>query len=468
VNPSDVSKFCFIALSLGKLIVMKFIKGSLVLLSSLLLVLVVLGCQPQVPDAEPTPTPTPAELEPSPVLTPAITPFTPTPIQTASTPTAAPLVPTATPEQVDPGCVPIDEGITLPHHPYRQIPEAVLDFLNQGGSLEALDEGLYEAGIASQPVAAAQADFTGNGKQDVVISIFDPFSPATPPGGRLVIYTCANGAYELSFTELSPEMTGAPGIRFIEDLSGDGRQEIVASSPVCGAHTCFEDVHILGWDGEAFTHRMVGETDDLPYPLIDLEEKEDGTFDLVITGSGIGSVGAGPQRDQVRRWSYQPTLEQWVVVEEEKGESNYRIHILHDADEAAEEGEYETALRYYQRVVSDTTLDDWIDPDREREILSAYARFRMSAIYHIRGQEQFGEMILREMEQNYPPASPHHAFVEMARSFRETYTSQGLEAACRSVKSFARNNEQAVLVPLGPEEFGYGNPVYTPEDVCPW
>jgi hypothetical protein len=447
---------------------MKYIKGLIILLAASLLLLAAAGCRTQEPGGESIETITQAAPGPSPVFTPADTPAGPAPTTTAPIPTVGILVPTATLDMVDPVCVPLRTQEELPPRSYREMPAAVLDFLNRGGTLEELDEGLYESGIANQPVAAATGDLTGNGKLDVVISIYNPVSASIPPAGRLVIYTCQDGRYELTHSEDSPEFVGAPGIHALQDLTGDGRQELVINFPACGAHTCFEAIQILSWDSTGFTNRLVGDTDDLPYPFLELEEQADGTYDLVITGSGIGSAGAGPQRSLIRRWSYQPGRELWVVVEDKLGESNYRIHLLHDADEASAAGEYDRALLLYQRVISDTTLDDWIDPVQERETLAAYARFRLVVLYQLRGQEQFSRMILREMEQAHPAASPQHVYARMARTFSETYVSGGVEAACREVRNYAEINEEDVLTPLGPEEFGYGNPSYAPEDVCPW
>jgi hypothetical protein len=447
---------------------MKYIRGSVVLIVSFLFAWSAAGCRPQDSGDDPMPPSPTSVTEPSLTITPIPTAAIPISTLPHSTPTLSPLSPTSTPVEVVTECVPFQPLEALPPTAYHVMPEAVLDFLNRGGTLEALDEGLYNSGIANQPVAAASGDLTGNGKQDVVISVYNPVSPSIPPAGQLVIYTCQNGAYELAFSQVSPEFAGAPGIRFVEDLTGDGVNELVTSSPACGAHTCLEQLEVLKWDGEEFINRLVGDTTDLPFPVIELQEQEEGVYDLVVFGSGVGSAGAGPQRDIIRRWSYQPETSYWVVAKEKLGVSDYRIHVLHDADQAVEAQNLDQALLLYQRVISDTTLVDWINPEREKEILSAYARFRLVVLYSIRGQDQFSQMILQEMEQAYPPRSPLFAYAQMAMNFKDVYTSKGLEAACGEVRDYARENDADVLAPLGPDTFGYGNPSYTPEDICPW
>jgi hypothetical protein len=446
----------------------KYVKGVVIFLLSLFLIWSAVGCRAISPGIETVQPAQPTDRESAPAATPSPAPIRPDPDLAEVTPTPGLLAPTAAPHPVDPICVPFRPQETLPHASYHEMPSVVLDFLNTGGTLEALDEGLYQAGIANQPAAAASGDFTGNGKLDVVISIYNPQSQSLPPAGQMVIYKCQNDAYELGFTQESPEFSGAPGILYIKDLTGDSVQEIVSNSPSCGVHTCYEYIEIFAWDGEAFTNRLVGATGDLPFPVVNFIEQEDRTFDLVVSGSGIGSVGAGPQRDQIRRWSYQSDREVWEVIDERLGESSYRIHVLHDADQAAETGDYDVALILYQRVISDTTLVDWVNPVEEQDTLAAYARYRLVLLYQIRGQDQFSQITLREMEQTYPETSSLHAYTLMAKTMMDAYASDGLEAACREARNFARENETEILAPLGPEAFGYGNPAYTPEDVCPW
>ena len=312
-------------------------------------------------------------------------------------------------------------------------------------------------------------DFNGDGKNDVVVSIINPESQNIPPEGKFLIYLCSTSNYELAYQQISDPGFGVPSIRYVQDLDADEQDEIVVSSPTCGAHTCFESVQVIGWVGGGFENRLVGNTADLPYPDIRVEDTDgDQIYDIIITGSGFGSVGAGPQRNTTHIWGYDPNVSRWSKVEEVLGPSNFRIHILHDAELAALNGDYPSALQLYGRVIHDSTLDDWIDPQKEREYLAAYALYKSALIYLIQGQENFALATINQLRSTYPPGKPQYGYVQMVEIFQQAYISNGLSVACEEAREFAGNNSEQVLTPLGANSFGYGNPDYQSKDICPW
>jgi hypothetical protein len=349
-------------------------------------------------------------------------------------------------------------------------PKAIQQFLNEGGWVNELDQALYSAGIANLPVAVEAAEMTGDGSEEVVVSIFDPGSDNTPPAGLLLIYACDQGEYQLAYqvdSRSSVPSGGAHGIFILQDLNADSLSELVTSSATCGAHTCYERVQIINWDGSQFVNRLEGETDDLPHPNIYIEPSEvAGIYDIYVTGSGIGSVGAGPQRNSTRVWSFDEQTQLWRVSSFRLEESNYRIHVLHDAGIAVKDGDYQQALMLYSRVISDTTLEDWVDPPLEQALIQAFARYQLVAIYTLQDRAAFASTMLGEMENAYPPESPQHGFFEMAAAYVKGYQEGGAEAACAAAVEYAAAHP-GVLEPLGPQTFGYGNPTYYPADVCP-
>jgi hypothetical protein len=398
-------------------------------------------------------------LEPSPTATtqrPTIVPHT------ASTPTPVP-----TPAGL--ACPPADPRIELPQASFDALSLVIAEFLNAGGTVQALDEGLYELGVASQPIAVAAEDLTGSGQPDIVVSIFDPRQPGTPPPGSLLIYTCQGGRYSLTHYQPSLPSFGAPGIRFVQDLNADGQAELVTASATCGAHTCFEEIRILSWNGERFENLLAAETAQIPFPLLDLvEDPRSGKFDLLITTMGAGSVGAGPQRSITYHYTYDQDGGMWILEREELGESSYRIHVLHDADRAARQEDIPAAIGLYQRVIQDPLLLDWNDIQAEQDLLSAYARFRLLVLYFQIEQPGFAGTMLSEMESLYPPGHPQHAFVELAGQFVEGFERGETAEGCQAARAYAEENPAAILEGLGTASFGYANPDYTPEDICPW
>ncbi|MBW8010957.1 MAG: hypothetical protein FVQ83_06910 [Chloroflexi bacterium] len=407
----------------------------------------------------------PPEASPAPTLTMA-------PPTETSTPTAAPLETQppsleTQPPDVGPECVQPGAHQPLVDTNFEFYPELIVEFLNTGGSEEELALSLEALGIASPPTAVIVGELSGDDRTDVVVALLDPDSQTVPNPGLLLIYVCQDGQYALLHTGLSPELFSSPEILSIQDMNADGIGDVIYSSTTCGAHTCFEDVQILSWNGANFSPRLEGTSRDLPYPELQITDyDQDGIYNLEISGTGIGSVGAGPQRSLTRIWEYFPERGVWMPVQENLGPSNYRIHSLHDADSALGNGEYEIAALLYGQVINNPALEDWADPETERLNLSAFARYKLIVVYSLQGNLEQAMQTLAEMDQLFPFGLPRHAFVEMAEVFLAGFAAGGIELGCEAASNYAADNEEIILTPLGSSSFGYANKDYAPEDVC--
>lgn len=363
---------------------------------------------------------------------------------------------------------------------FKDYPEKIKVFLNLGGAAPELARSLYdlELAFASDPhVPVRLAELTGDDRSDVVISIHNPAKAGNPPQGALLIYTCWEG--QLLFTHYEPSVPGlsTPAIIHVQDINADGLNELIISSLQVGAHSTFEFMQILSWDGENFVNHLADITGDLPFPEIQITDFDaDGIYDLEITSTGYGSVGAGPQRQVIRSWVYQPASGDWERATDTLGFSPYRIHTLHDADDALNRGEIDIALLLYGLVVSDDNLQDWIDPQAERLNLGAYARLKMVIVNAIKGDLEAAQGILGVMEGQYPDFMVQHAYTEMARLFLDAQPVVGTAQACQALQAYTQAHLDEVLYPLGADAeqfpqggspFGYANARYTPEAICP-
>ena len=129
---------------------------------------------------------------------------------------------TAEPNPEDGKCLSINSGVTLDAPEFNVIPQAVLEFLNSGGSIQDLDRELYLLEVDNQPMTTAVSDMTGNGMNDVVVSIINPHSENILPRGKLLIFICSENVYRLVHHQASIDNRGAFGVRFIRDLNADG------------------------------------------------------------------------------------------------------------------------------------------------------------------------------------------------------------------------------------------------------
>jgi hypothetical protein len=442
---------------------------SLVLIASLLLI----GCDLQI-------NPKGLALSQSAeTFTPMPPPISETPGGSATGPTRTPLPtathapgsdpPTPTPTHTwappaSPNCIPPSSHGDLEETTYEDTPHEILTYLNDGASPEELAVAMMHMGLNLDQQPVVVDDLTADGLYEVIVTLLNT---SAPPQGSLLIYTCQGRQYALSHIEISEAPYSAPSVILIQDMNADGQNELITASTSCGAHTCFDDMRILSWTGERFENKLEGSTTDLPYPTAKLTDYDrDYIYDFEVTGTAVGSVGAGPQRDHIKVWKYNPNTGDWGFASESYGPSTFRIHMLHDADAAMRRGEYQIAFLLYQEVIEDDTLKDWMSPEYERMNLSAYAYFKQVVATALMGDIDGATDIYASMSLLYQNQD-QEAYAVMALEFLRGYAGGGEEGGCQAVEEFAEQHSNLVLDSLGQSIYGYANPDYTPQDLCP-
>ncbi|MCJ7706777.1 MAG: VCBS repeat-containing protein [Anaerolineales bacterium] len=399
------------------------------------------------------------------------------PIDSASPTEGLPGTPAATPDSfaspvpatLAPGACPVPPGTPEPPEltNLSTLAAGIPAYLNGGGSLEALRQTLEAEGLfPSGSIGWALMDFTADGLDDLALSVIDRSSTAVPQAGGFFLYVCDGRSYGLAYASPALADTGAPIVHAAQDLNGDGLTDLLIGYPVCGAHTCLERIEVLMWAGATLQNRLTGTSQDLPTPGIDLVGPTDnGSYQIAISASGVGSIGAGPFRPFTRTWSWDPQSGAFVVSDETRETTNYRFHVLEDADQAAREGDYTAALDLYYRIVTDDTLADWVNPETERANLTAYAMFREMLTRLLMSDYGDAQVDYGILQNGYPAGSTGSAYAAMATAFWEKYVpTADVAAACAAAQAFASEHASEVLDPL---YFGYSNPTYTASDVCP-
>jgi hypothetical protein len=123
--------------------------------------------------------------------------------------------------------------------------------------------------------------------------------------------------------------------------------------------------------------RFQGASDDMPFPELVIEANDPSSPAAIrITATGIGSVGAGPYRTWSRTWTWDGDARAFVPGEPVIEAPRFRIHAIHDADDAYLRGDQPAALALDQRAIDDDTLLDWPAVGARRQELAAYAAFR--------------------------------------------------------------------------------------------
>jgi hypothetical protein len=387
-------------------------------------------------------------------------------LDATSTPTSIVPFHTQTPMmQISQPC-PIQAGSPVPFQASSldALPDDVIQYLNSGGKIATMYGILEAAGMApSEDRGWVEDDFTGDGFDDIAITLIDPETQDIFPAGTLILARCSESHYELSFQ--APVLNGwsAPKIVSFEDLNGDRVSDLLIGRDSCGAHTCFTQLKALLWDGETLENRMQGTSEDMPSPSIEVDP---GTQTITVTAEGIGSVGAGPFRRYLRQWTWDPDQKLFLPSPDTFLPSNFRIHTLQDADRAAINGDYEEAIDLYNKVIWDDSLQDYMDPTIERPQLAAYASFRLMLTYLLMDQFDQAEAEHTSILSDYPPGSAASDYAQLAEAFWSEYmTSSEIESACLAAQNFADTHRDTILDTL---YYGYANPSYEAIDICPF
>lgn len=361
-------------------------------------------------------------------------------------------------------CLPPADHPAMAYSDYQTFPQVILDFLNGGASPEELAVTLMVQGLGPEEQPVWAEDLTGDGVREVVVTIFDSSNPLQ---GALLIYNCVDGQYVLAHLVLSKQQARAPMLRHIQDINADGLREVVYSSTHCGAHTCFEEVQILSYADGVYSEKLEGSTLEYPYPELKLTDFDhDGRYSLEVIGTTIASVGAGPQRDTINIWNYDPASGTWKLGEQNLAASPFRVHLLHDAESAMDRGEYLIGSLLFQQVIEDEGLLEWADPEAEYNNLAAYAFFKRIVAAVFMDDRATAQTLYTELEESYAK-SQQYAYVAMAEVFLADSETLGLEGGCTSARQYAEANASVVLTRLSSAVFGYANPDFEPADVCP-
>lgn len=351
---------------------------------------------------------------------------------------------------------------------WTTIASELLRFLNSAGAVASLQEALAsQQRLPQEGLSVIQIDITGDALEDVALSILSGDPDSMMPAGLLFVFICDQDAYALN--TISPDLPdfGLPIIIAAQDMNGDGIADLLTRRDTCGAHTCFAQVELLMWNGATLENRLQGTTDDLPSPVIELHKTEaNHAFEVRITATGINSAGAGPFRRFVRTWIWDQIESAFVLHSEMKLPSIFRIHVLHDADQAALQGDHGSALGLYNQVVEDEALDDWLAGGEGQQNLTAYAMFRRMVSHLLLDQIDEARQAFTILTEIYTDAPTGSTYAEMGRLFWSEFESTNdVTLACLAVQTFASQHETGILEPL---YYGYANPVYTAREVCPF
>jgi len=418
----------------------------------------------------------------------SITPLAPNATATAETELAtglavAAIAPdTLTPAIVPEQCPPLSAA-TLPVAvpPIQRYPEVIRNFLTVGGAPTLLETKLrnWEAITVKGGLVRADRDFTGDGAPETLVVALDPVFPnRSPQPGNLFVFSCENHAVRLIYDWGYRPDGGAPALFSVDDLNGDGIDDLLFTAQSCVAPGCFAEAQIIGWNSalKRFDNLSGGPVGAYQ-PSIAVADAAGGAKEISITGAPNPDPAAGPPRTitTVLRWDGSA----FVVAQILKSPPQYRIQAIHDGDDALAAGDGNAAADLYLRAAEASDLLDWGIPD-EAALLSIYARYRLMLAYTLanrldQAQATHDQLILmfappatvEGQPTPFPVSQPSTGieFVNMADLFWQNFAiNRDMKRACAGVIDYVRAIPSA-LTPLN--SFGYANKQYAAQELCP-
>jgi len=350
---------------------------------------------------------------------------------------------------------------------FASYPEEIIAFLNAAPPhIVRLRPMLRDWGATSDRLGEVrEADLDGDGDMEWILAIADPTPLTLTVAGNLLVIDRQGDKYRLIY-QIPPKTDSYRDnvvILATKDINADGKAELVYTTTTCGAHTCFTAVHLYVWDGTSF-RSLTRDQIEMPYGKVSLENREgDAALELILHGGTIGSVGAGPQRARTEIYSWNGT--HYVPTKTIYDESDFLYFRVLDANVALKAGDYKKAIALYQDAITSSKLrvwKEWIEEGKkERNDLVAFSRYRLMLTYALAKDEAKAKAILEDLERS----QPEHIYTQVAQTFWKAYGERkDITAACLAVTEFAYQHPETVEVLL---DFGYANPSFTPDEVCP-
>ena len=314
-------------------------------------------------------------------------------------------------------------------------------------------------------------DLDGDNVVEWIIILQEASDSVFGPEGEMLVVN-QNGLLYRHYARFARDSYRLPTIQQIVDLTGDGLPEVTVMKLFCGAHTCTHFYDIVGAPAGA-VQSLVPLAANYPSPAIAMMSSDvqfedwtgDGRIELVQHGGFVSSVGAGPyQRGYTEVWAWQPNQNQFGLAETFLDPSNYRFHLLYEANDAFAAGDYAAAIAKYTDVVENPNLDDGIGltlPESTYDPSRQFAAFRLMLAYLLLDDMDSATVWSGWLYSNYPNGHITDGLITFWEDYNFNHSvAMGCTAVSNVLNTFP--NPTGSLADLG-----YALPSLTAESVCP-
>ena len=334
--------------------------------------------------------------------------------------------------------------------------QSILDYLNQGGSIEQLQNEIISLGTIVDSSQVFTTDINSDGLNEIVVAV--NFAPPRGGGwedayGYLSIYNCVNNSFEV--TKIADEKSTKIKILVVDNLLKSAIPEILVSRQLLFFGGCDEFVEMFSlnksnWVSIFKTEESVCEM------KIEFTNNSDGYEEMTIEGiRGCSYSACGPARGTKSVYDF--TGDEVALKSYELLPSPYRIHVLEDGDVAIRDGQLEAAIEIFDKAAQDSSLIDVLTmSERDLQIAqniplekiqlvahnyqTSFAYFRELVLYAYLNRLDKSESILAKIKIRYPDNESGNEFVDISSYFLEQIASgSSVSIACEATNDFIAN-----------------------------
>lgn len=350
----------------------------------------------------------------------------------------------------NPLALPTPQSTPDPLDKYRAY---ITNFLNKGEHIGHLEAKLRRDGVFG---AISQSGGIDN---KIVVVMLQGVDPARAEVRLLIFHRTAgkvDGLYD-SGTRIR-NGGGTELVQGSSGTNGNDEPDVAFFDHFCGAHTCYDTLHLLEWDGTAFRDLIDGDLM-MPYPQYILDSGQ-----ITAVSGRIQSAGAGAQRAYTEIWQWNGDV--FTVTHQVTGPPTVRMHIIHDGDDLLSQGAIDEAMIQYHRAITDTQLPATSSAGGDiasAQVIISLARFKLVVAQLANHHADAAIATYEQLQAEIESSSPGHIYLLFAQGLLKKYTATAdLTLACAYVTELATEAPDSVQQLY----VGYGSKIYEPADLC--
>jgi hypothetical protein len=428
---------------------------------------VLMACQPEAPRATfiPFPTMTAGALVEGRLPQNSIRPVIPSGDGLSNPATAVALINEPTPTPRYDACPASNSDATLPDDAPEtaNIENVLLSYLSSGGNANEIEDVLLAWDITDETgYVRDNVDLTGEGTPEIVLGY------RNGDFGTLVIMGCREGQYVTLYRTLSDTST-IPDLIWLGDMNNAPPAEVVLAQRECAnAEACEIATLLLSWNRQQGRFVNLLDEDVLTLDLPTVRDTDgDDVAEVVINLESRGSSATGPLRTGVNIYDWNGAGYTLSIIQLDA--PRYHIQVIHEGDRLLARGDFNGAYSLYENALTQENLRYWFNDGPNT--VDSYALYRQALTLAAQNNSDGLANIVSQLNAQYPVTEENSVedlpvYVHMAYAFLNTLVDQGdLHLSCVVALEIADERSEALELL---NRYGSRSPTYQRLDLCPF